>query len=127
MLFRSRVTAHDFAYKTAVSTVTGVTGARRGVSRLPADFPVFALRPMISLTKLQFPSLRALPVPVVEFHGFPADFTFSLTGAQVSPRKLLFPPNPPCRVPFGNFSRHWADFAPVPRFRDLTHVFSHNT
>ena len=58
---------------------------------------------MISLTKLQFPSLRALPVPVVEFHGFPADFTFSLTGAHVSPRKLLFPPNPPCRVPFGNF------------------------
>ena len=79
-LSRFRVTAHDFAYKTAVSTVTGVTGARRGVSRLPADFPVFALRPMISLTKLQFPPLRALPEPVGEFHDFRPTFPFSRYG-----------------------------------------------
>ena len=43
-LSRFRVSAHDFAQNTAVSTVTGVTGARTGVSRLPADFPVFVFR-----------------------------------------------------------------------------------
>ena len=76
---------------------------------------------------LLFPPLRASPVPVGEFHDFPADFPVFALRTTFSPRILMFPPLRASPVPVGEFSRCWADFTSVPRFRVPAYVFARNT
>ena len=64
---------------------------------------------MISLTKLLFPPLRALPEPVGEFHDFRPIFPFSRLRAMISLTKLLFPPLRALPEPVGEFH----DFRPT--------------